>query len=240
MKPLAFIKTFRDSALSLFRNPILPLAGLLILGFLISLSNLSVYVNKILVSKALNTTPVLVSWTIVFSLIFFAIVSFFLSGLIASAKSQSINILLFLRNSVKYWLKTWILVILGVLIYNAINWGSYLIASKLGKLLNLPLNSARIIFILVYFAGLLLALFLAYSNIFIVLKENSIIRSLKNSIKLTKKIYLETLFVFVIFFAFSYLVNLISQNLIKELINSAVLFPLLVCILVRLFSSEIK
>ena len=240
MKHLAFAKTFRDSALSLFRNPILPLAGLLILGFLILLSNLSVYVNKILVSKALNTTPVLVSWTIIFSLILFAIVSFFLSGMIASAKSKSRRISSFLENSRVFWFKTWIIVILGVLIYNAINWGSYLIASQLGKLLNLPLNSARIIFILFYFAGLLLALFLAYSNIFIVLKENSIIRSLKNSIKLTKKIYLETLFVFVIFFAFSYLVNLISQNLIKELINSAVLFPLLVCILVRLFSSEIK
>jgi hypothetical protein len=160
--------------------------------------------------------------------------------MIASAKSKSRRISSFLENSRVFWFKTWIIVILGVLIYNAINWGSYLIASQLGKLLNLPLNSARIIFILVYFAGLLLALFLAYSNIFIVLKENSIIRSLKNSIKLTKKIYLETLFVFVIFFAFSYLVNLISQNLIKELINSAVLFPLLVCILVRLFSSEIK
>ena len=106
-------------------------------------------------------------------------------------------------------------------------------AFYIGKSFNLAINSAQVIFVLIYFIGLVgLLIFVTFASPLLIIKDLKFKDSIKSSIKLVKKEYLATLGLSTILFILFFLINKIP-GIIGEILEYAVIVPYLSIILTR-------
>ena len=212
----------------LFKNPLIIILSviLLIIQFLYAkvLSGLNFtqltasYLNVNLV-QILLSLPLLIPISIIYS------------GMIG----LSLNAVKNKKESLWHYIKkfSWknlIIILLILIIYNLINWISFVIVFALGKFIGLSANIAGLIFFLALFIGLVgILLFLAFASFFLVI-NNGIKKGITGSISFVKRNYLETLVIIVIIFVVNSLVNLLS---FADILNAVLITPFIAVFLTR-------
>jgi len=120
--------------------------------------------------------------------------------------------------------KNLFLMILAIALVQGITWLSFII----GKML-LPLAGASwatFIVIACMFAGFAgIAIFLTFAPFYIVMRQSSVIGSIKSSINLVRRRYLDILIITVIFFAAVLLIDRYIPTFIAEVIKSLIIIP---------------
>ena len=216
----------------LFKNPLLIISGLLLWVFIFLFSKISVIVNH-----NLNNASSLLAWLVFFSLVSLAVMSFVFSGLIKISKEIINKKRAITRNFFsggrRFWFRNLLIllfiVIIGIVIWAIANYGGIYI----GKLFNLEVNAALLLYILIYFAGLVgILIFLTFSNVCLVVYSLNFKEAVKKSIRLVKKEYLATLALNVLIFVILFLLNKVNGIWI-DLIEYALLIPLFILILTR-------
>lgn len=233
-----FSKSFYDYLENLRLT--IPLICLLIFFYI--LSYFSVYLNhKLLSSLALTV------WLVIFSLISILAVSYVSCGLIGMSKEiiSKKRSPAFFKYSKKFFLRNFVIILIIILIYNTIRLVSFYSAYYIGKSLTLSVENAQILFTSIYFIGLAgLAIFFTFSNFYLVIKDYSIIKSIKRSFSLVKKEYLNTLTIILIFFVLiSFIDTYINYSVLNiisvgELIKTLFVYPILFLVLSRFFVSK--
>ncbi len=232
MKLKEFFNIISRGFNDLFRNPSLIIPGLLLWIFIYLFSRLSVVVNHIL-----YTTSSLIAWLVFFSLVSLSAMAFVFSGLIKLSKEiihkKKVSPRDFFSNGKRFWFGNFsillFILVVGIVIWAIANYGGIYI----GKLLGLEVNAALLLYILIYFAGLIgILIFLTFSNVCLVVENLNFSGAVKKSIKLVKKEYPATLALNVLIFVVLFLLNKINGIWI-DLIEYTLLIPLFVLILTR-------
>ena len=92
--------------------------------------------------------------------------------------------------------------------------------------MNLEVESAKWIFLSFYFVGLIgVIIFLTFSSFYLVLKNKTIVGSIKSSARLVEKRYIETLCVILVFFVIYKIFDLIDIRVVTEIINAVFIVP---------------
>ncbi len=252
-------KGFND----LFRNPLLIIPGLLLWLFIYLFSRLSVVVNHILyTTSSLIAWLVFFSFVslIAMAFVFSGLIKiskeiiensgnrikFFpefsngqfskinnVTKRIAHIHKKKINARDFFSNGKRFWFRSFLILLfllfVGIVIWAIANYGGI----YAGKLLDLEVNAATLLYILIYFAGLVgILIFLTFSNVCLVVGNLNFREAVKKSIKLVKKEYLAALALNVLIFVILFLLNKVNGIWI-DLIEYALLIPLFVLILTR-------
>jgi len=224
-----------NSLKNLFNNPIIILPSAISLLIIYSLSKISSFFIET------QNQYLWYSWLAFSSLLSLAVLSFsfsvqiHLAGSIINKKNKAS-----MFEGSKFWLKNLIVMVIIILVFNIIRVFSQILAFSIGRLLMLDIKPAQLIFFLFYFLGLAgIILFLTYSSFVLIIKKKSIIDSIKNSIKITKKNYILTLSISIVVFAIlSILEKIISISLITESINMLILVPYLCFLLSEIVARE--
>ncbi len=227
---MKLLSLFSNSLINLYKNPILVIPPMLLLGFMNILSKLSVQINY-----QLNTKFALTLWLIFFSIISLLIISFFLSGLIGmsyDAIKGKAKLNRFFYYSKKFWLRNFIVILIILILYNIVQFAPTFIVFYIGKALALELKPAQFLYFLILFVGLIgIIIFMAFSSFYLIIKNISIKESIYNSILLVKKNYISVLAIVLLFFIFNSFINLIEKKIIVDLINSVFTLPYISLIL---------
>ncbi len=223
------------TALKDFRkNPVVIFPTVALLIFFILFSKLSIKINY-----SLRNAIALQFWLVIFIVVSLAATSYFLSGLIGMSKDsikKRAAVKDFFSYSKKFWLRNLAVMIVILVAYTAINLISQFGALGIGRALELPLNTAAVVFYLIYFAGLVgILIFLTFASFYLVVYNLSIRQSFKKSIFFVKSNYLDVLTILVVFFILGQLVNFIGKIDIRlvELINAVFLVPYFSLVLTR-------
>lgn len=201
------------------KNPVMILAGVVLWIILeaISLAGKFWAIN-------FQTTGANIVWTIAVAFVSFIAGSYFLAGLIGvflDSKNRSKR--KFFVSANKFWLRSFFIVLfillVSLIIGRVAHYGAYFI----GKSVGLVTLKAVVLFVLIYFAGLVGVLnFLTFSNVFLVKKNLKIQKAVRESINFVKKEYLATLFLNVVFFVLFW-----GLDSIKSFVGDVLLFGLL-------------
>mgnify|MGYP001561295533 CR=1 FL=1 len=241
---MSILSTFSKSIKDYLKNPILIAPPIMLIILASLLSCLSVFVNY-KISNALAVT----SWFVFFSAVYLLLVSFFFSGIIGMTKEifdkKKTSLKSFWFYSKKFFLKNFVVVLVFLIAYNLVSFTAYYGALYLGKALALSSTYAQILFTAIYFLGLLLVIFLTFSNFYLILFNFQIFTSIKKSIIFVKKRYLSTLSIVLIFFIIiTLLERFVSQIIfniaLSELINLFITYPILLLVLTRFLLTEEK
>jgi len=232
-----FVRLFSDSLAYFSQNTILAFPPLILLAVIFLFSKLSTAVN----SQLVNTNSfVIILWFIISALIYLALTSFFLSGLIGMSKEairKKAKIKDFFFYSKKFWLKNLLVIIIILAVYALINLISIYGVRFIGQSLGLEINIATLIFFLVYFIGLSgILIFLTFSSFYLIINNLKIKESIKNSINLVKKNYTFVLSILIIFFIINQLLEIYLvfwNGLLFELLSAIFIIPYLSLILTR-------
>ncbi len=224
------LNIFRESSKKYLGNIWIVLPSVFLWIFLVAFSKLSVKVNY-----QIQSTFILSVWLVFYSLVYVLVVSFFLSGLVALCASlfrnQKRN---FLSSAYKFWMKNFVIIIFYILVYNCVRIVSHYSVFYIGKALNIPTNYASVLFFIVYFAGMLgILIFLTFSSFCLVIYNKSIFASIKKSIEIVKKNYIETLSVLVLLFAINKLLYHNLDFIWIEIIDAFLIVPYLAIILTK-------
>lgn len=221
-----FISLFKQSSKVFYKNPFFIILGLALIALNFILSKLSTYFTYL-------------SSNSLFSFLFFLLTIFLSTPIFLSLVSFSKDSLNG-KGKIKFNLKLWI-PLFGILLISLFAYYlAYLIPSVLtlyiGKLFSLSVTYAQLIFFVIYLIGLLLALFLLYSGFILVAKNQSFLTSIKSGAKLTKKEYLLTLSVVLVFYVLNQIISYLSfiHSLIPTFIYNLILFPFLILVLTKI------
>ncbi len=222
MEKPGLINLFKKGFYDIYNNPLVIIPGILIFILLTLFSLISVKINY-----NLSNSITLAIWLVIFSLISLFIISYFSSGLIGIsgeiARNKKPGFLELLKNSNKFWLKNFIIIVLIIISYNIIWLISQNGASLIGKSLSLEVNLAKLVFFFIYFLGLLgVIIFLTFSPFYLIIKNKSILESLRNSAILVKKNYLKTILILALFFALNGILGFTPER-VEEIINLFIL-----------------
>jgi len=220
----SFFSLFKDSLYAYLKNPVLIVPTGILLILLVAFSNFSVFLNKVLTSEIQ-----LKIWLVVYTLISIIVVSFLLSALIGIS-GEAIRSKAKLKNSFhyarKYEIKNLVLIVIFLVSYNIINFVTFHSSLFISKALNLEVESAKWIFLSFYFVGLIgVIIFLTFSSFYLVLKNKTIVGSIKSSARLVEKRYIETLCVILVFFVIYKIFDLIDIRVVTEIINAVFIVP---------------
>lgn len=225
MKFSQFVNLFLESVKDLVRKPILLLPGLLLFGFIFGFSELGGKVAYSLQSTQSNTL-----W-VIFSTIFLlgigAIISVSLVLLASNSKIRKVG---------KYFVRTFVILLLYLVLFNLINLVLYiftLIMSSLSNAFVLPISIFSLLIFIIYFlfiAGPII--FLTFSHVFVVTRDASVKKAISLSFGLVRKEYLATLSMSVLLFVIVFLVGLI-ESLVGDIIQYVVIVPLTFVIFTR-------
>jgi len=179
------IYLFKKSLSDLYKNPIVVLPTFILLVIFAILSGLALDFTN-----AFNSSSSQMVFIIISSLIAYSIISFLFSSLIGLSgdiiRGKKKNIFIYGK---KFWLKNLLIIILILVVRYIVNVSSIFLGVKIGTFLNLSLQPAKILFSLIYAIGLLgIIIFLTFSSFYLVLKNLSIIQSVKSSFSLVRKI----------------------------------------------------
>ncbi len=231
-----FLSLFKESAIDFYKYPIIVIPSLALLLLMIAFSNLSVKVNY-----SLSNTLSITSWLVFFVLVSLLVISYFLSGIIALSRSiieRKFKIKMFFNGANKYWIKNFLILLVILIIFNIINVISYAIAFSIGRLLNLSIQSATLVFFILMFVGIATILLLfTFSSFSLVLFNPSIKESIKKSFKIVGKNYTYILSVFILLFMINELLSLLN-SIVEDIIKSALLIPYLMLFFTRLVLTE--
>jgi len=220
----SFFSLFKDSLYAYLKNPVLIVPTGILLILLVAFSNFSVFLNKVLTSEIQ-----LKIWLVVYTLISIIVVSFLLSALIGMS-GEVLEKRAKLKRGIhyvkKYGIKNLVLIVIFLVSYNIINFFAYYSSLSIGKLLNLEVESAKSVFLTIYFVGLIgVIIFLTFSSFYLVLKNKTIVGSIKSSARLVEKRYIETLCVILVFFVIYKIFDLIDIRVVTEIINAVFIVP---------------
>src|SRR3989344_3103961 len=227
-------KIFKDSLLDFSKNLILVIPSFILFLLLVLISKISVKINY-----TLSNSITITLWFILFSLIYFLIISFISSGMIGLSKSavlKKAKLSEFLIYGKRFWLKNFIILVLFFFIF-AILIGLLALYTKLMILLtpyfSLSEKSFKVTTFVLYFIYLIgIVIFFTFSNFFLVINNLKIKESILNSFILVKRNYLSILSISIIFSALFYLTSLLNDFL-ANIINFIILIPYLTLILTR-------
>lgn len=225
-------KAGRDWAL----NPSIFIFPLLLLGVLTTLSYLATFVAPHLTTSVANLL-----WLVVYGLISLFVIGYALAGLIGVAHAITRNEKNQLREGLRAarasGLRNSGAIVLLVAAYNLVLWISYFLAFSAGKLLSLEVSTAQILFIFLFFIGVVsFLLFFAFTNFFVVMNRQTMRGGISHSIRLVRREYLATLSMSILFLILGQLIELVTGTtsvLFKELINTLILYPYLALVITR-------
>ncbi|MBU0466476.1 MAG: hypothetical protein KJ718_04065 [Nanoarchaeota archaeon] len=231
MKPKDFFNLFGKGLKDIYKNFLILVLSIL-LGFILFI--ISQFGSAL--APRLQTTISNVIWTIVVGLVSLVLVSYFFAGLIGMAKKTvkgKAKRKDFTLNANKFWFKNFQIVLImlavGILIWGIAHYGAFFI----GKAFGLNLNAALLIFILIYFAGLVgILIFFTFSSFFLVVNDLNVLESVQKSMKFVKKNYLGTLSLSVVFFVIYFLIDSI-EGILGDALIYAVVLPFVVFVMVR-------
>lgn len=234
----SIISVFKEAFKKLVNQPILVLPTAIALIFTILLSNLSLQLNYLIGNASVFVNS---AWLVIFTLISVFIMSYFFSGLISmcfSSLKSNASINDFFSGTKKYWLKTFVIILIIVVCYAIINYASIYGALRIGKYFALSLESAKFILYFIYFALIIGALiFLTFSNFILISENRSIMGSIKKSASFVSNHYSHVLVIGAIFFITDWVVSKLAiysiGNFINlsEVISSLFVYPLFAIVL---------
>lgn len=180
----------------LYRNPVVVVPSLLLGAFIFGFSALGGRV-----AYSFQTTLSNVAWTVFSSLLLLIVFAFTFAGLIGMVSKGRPGMKDFFYYGKRFWLRNFLI----ILVITAITGALWAIAQYGGMLIGhgfgMSSKAATVLFVLIYFAGLVGGLaFLSMSSFCLVLYDSSVGKSIKESGALVKKEYLPTLSLLVVFF----------------------------------------
>ena len=223
------IKIIEHSFIRLRENFFLIIPSFLLFVLLSLWSNLSERINY-----SFQSSFTFSLWLIFFGFVYLGFTSFFLSGLIGLSKDSIENkfrLLKMLQYGKRFWFRMF-LINLIVLAVMAFIFGISLFIGSISIQVLSPTNSIILDF-LIKIAGLLGAvIFLSLANFYLVIRDFSVIDSVKTSHRVVKKNYGEVLIILLSLFILNWiLLEFIGgsaewQNTLIDLINSIIIVPL--------------
>lgn len=207
-------------------RPIFTVLSLVLWGLLVAVSEFGAVIAVNFQSTFSN-----LAWTIVAALVALSLVSYFSSGMVGLIKKKGLKE--FSRTGRRSWKKN-LVVIVSVLLMSVVVWAiAHYGALFFGRMFDLGVVSALVVFVLIYFAGLVsFLIFFSFASFFLVLKNLSVAESIKRSFIFVKESYLATLSLLVVFFILYWLVGLIS-GWVGDLIAFGILLPYAIIVFTR-------
>ncbi len=228
MKVKKFLGNFSEGAKSLLKEPVLIVSGLVLWLVLWGISGL----GKLLAPN-FQTTWANVAWTVGVGLVSFLLGAYVLAGMVGVLKNKKGGMGSFVKSANSFWVKSFLILVfilvIGFIIGRVAHYGAFYI----GKAANLETMEAVVVFVLIYFIGLIGAVvFLTFSNFILILKNLKVHTAIKASAALAKKEYPATISLNVIFFLLFLFVDWIP-GIVGEVLLFGLLLPYLVAVLTR-------
>ena len=228
MKVKKFLKNFSEGAKSLLKEPILIVSGLVLWLVLWGVS----FLGGVL-APSFQTTWANVAWTVGVGLVSFLLGAYVLAGMVGVLKNKKGSVGSFVKSANSFWARSFLILvfilIIGFIIGRVAHYGAFYI----GKATNLEVMGAVVVFVLIYFIGLVGAVvFLTFSNFILVLRNLKTSAAVRASIALAKKEYPATISLNVIFFLLFLFVDWIP-GIAGEVLLFGLLLPYLVAVLTR-------
>lgn len=226
-----FLKVFEKGFRDFYRNPSILLPGI---GMWLFITVFSLVVKNIryVPSNNLETQ----AWLIFFGLVTVVAFAFLFAGFIGMAgriigdnKKRGG----FFDTSLKYWFRNiiimFVIMAVSILVGRIAHYG----ATYIGKGLGLEIGVAQVIFVLIYFAGLIgVLMFLTFASFFLVLEDRSVLGSIRRSFRFVKREYLTTLVLSIVLYIVFKLLTFVP-GLAGEIIEYWIVLPFMALLLTR-------
>ncbi len=234
MKEPNILSIFMNSLRDFYKNPLIIVPVFILLAFFTGFSKLSVYIQHYL-----KTTPLLILWLVLFSLIAFLVMSYFFTALIGFSK-EAVKGQAHLSHLWKYANKFWIknipiMALITIVSFIVFQIAVYL-AYFIGKALHLLTNPAAALFFLILFAGLIsIIIFFTFSSFNLIIYNLRILESIKKSFIIVKANYFSVLSISVLFFILYSLLEILTsvQPILAGIIKYLLVTPYLSLVLTR-------
>ncbi len=230
MESKSILSAFKESFAQFYSHPKILIPGIALYILVLLLSKISVSVNYFLSRFGFNTSIIVTSWFFFFVCIFFLVSSYIFSGLIGLSKeikSKSSAFKIFFNYSNKFFLRNFIIIIIIWAISTIIAQASQYISFFIGNALGLPLNTAMILFFLIYFSLLIsTVIFFTLSSFYLVVSNLKVKESILKSFSSVKSNYLSILSANILFFIAFQLVSYL-QDPFSSLIEYILLIPII-------------
>ena len=233
-----FLLALKNSIYDLVKNPIIIIPSLALFALLTLLSKLSISLNY-----KLQTTPLLISWLVIFILISISFLSLIFSGIIGMSKeiiekkSQKYTLMKFLPYSKKFFLKSFLVLAMFIFLYIfiiGVMYGFTKVMIILKPYFTLTPSVFSLISFLIYFTWLAgVVIFFTFTNFYMIIYNLSIRESIKSSFKFVIKNYSGVLSISVLFFMIFFLLSKYS-SLWSSAIEFLIVTPYLSLVLSRL------
>lgn len=238
----SYLALLKKSIHDLVRNPLIFLAPIILIAFLILFPILSNHVKDYL-----STTLANVLWLILFYILFISFLSFTSAGIIGLSKEihskAPPRIFTFFSSGLKFFLPNFVIFFCYMVLYALVNAIAFYGVSSLGWAFNLSLNSALAVYILVYFVLILgvISLFL-FSNFYLVLFNKGIFSSIRMSVLLVRKELPLVISLGILFFIIGFVSSSLGDfaSTIFESILTLLLLPGVILFITRLVLSREK
>jgi len=235
MKVKDFALLIKNSFLQLLNNPVIILPSLALLLVLTVISKLLKPLTLLLTKNSEH-----IIWLAINSLFYLAIISFFFAYLLTLCffiiKKNKISHFFIYKKTLHVWPRNFI----NTLIISLSWMIAFTLSTIIGKLflsVNVYLSIISFLFTMFLFmAGGII--FLAFTNVFTITHDFSIIQSTKASISLVKKQYRPVFFLLLFVYLVNLIVSKIFPELITEIIKTIIIVPCFALILVHLATTQ--
>ena len=235
MKVKDFTLLIKNSFLQLLNNPVIILPSLALLLVLTLISNLLKPLTLLLTKNSEH-----IIWLALNSLFYLAIISFFFAYLLTLCffiiKKNKISHFFIYKKTLHVWPRNFI----NTLIISFCWMIAFALSTTIGKLflsVNVYLSIISFLFTMFLFmAGGII--FLAFTNVFTITHDFSIIQSTKASISLVKKQYHPVFFLLLLVYLVNLIVSKIFPELITEIIKTIIIVPCFALTLVHLTTMQ--
>lgn len=222
---------FKDAGKDFYKNPIIVFPAIFLWVFIIVFSRLSVGVNY-----RLSNGIAIAVWLVLFSIVTLIVISFVFSGLIGMCKSvinHRGDLRDFLSNSRRFWFRNFQIMLLVVVVSIVIGKTAHYGALFFGRAFGLPVSAAQVLFVLIYFTGLVgVLMFLSFSSFYLVIYDLKVKESVLKSVGLVGREYLGVLSMSVMFFVLFFLLGRV-EGIVGEVIEYVLVVPFLSVFLTR-------
>jgi len=235
MKVKDFALLIKNSFLQLLNNPVIILPSLALLLVLTLISKLLKPLTLLLTKNSEH-----IIWLAINSLFYLAIISFFFAYLLTLCffiiKKNKISHFFIFKKTLHVWPRNFINTLIISLSWMIV----FILSTIIGKLflsVNVYLSIISFLFTMFLFmAGGII--FLAFTNVFTITHDFSIIKSTKASISLVKKQYRPVFFLLLFVYLVNLIVSKIFPELITEIIKTIIIVPCFALILVHLATTQ--
>lgn len=224
---------------SLKKRPWVFVIGVCLFLIVQALSFLSISVNELLAqmigAQASQTTQILVlgGWLLIYTAINFLFLAGIFAGLIGFLDSKR-----FFSSIKKYSFKNFLVLIAIACVYIAVWAIAQYGANFVGKGLGFDLETAIILFFILYFAGFFgILIFFSFSHFYVVLKNRSVSESVKDSWRFVRRHYVFVVCASIVLYLVSFGLGRIPE-LAGSFIEYAILIPVLAAFMVQLVKEE--